>query len=1024
MPRSRDAQGFYLAAERFADECLRSGGSLFTPGQEIWTAVPVTELYERFVENPDEAKDVDFTAKLVGQLEGAPAAVYQLAAEMLYILLVPQHYDAATRRKQVDTVLAASPEPVELPDDLATAFEGGIASYGAALTRRFDQYVFLCEFVRAWVPSGPEERERLLSDASVFRDFVLQLPRKGASSQVEALLHMVFPDDFEPIVSVDVKGKIARAFADYSAEPSSAPIDQQLASIRAALEEEVGAGFDFYDDELRAVWDGAASTGRRAWIVRGERAYGANLVPRWIEEGFVSMGAADEGRIEPGMTVKEIIDLVQQARPEMTRQQLRGGATSGRYFASEISVGDYVLTRDGESVYIGRVTSDQEFVRDDQPGTARRRQVEWLNREEPLVWADLPKSLRERATNPNTVWELKGQVDVIQGLIGEEEDTADALWEPFLHWAQRLYEHESFDEEERDYKLVVGENMRLARQALLDGAEDWLPKLRRAFSSRNNLTSFYAHGRFLDWCSEDQHAGAAFLRDIWTQEAFDPATVSRLVTSWPDTPNSGTGNRLAILSVLLMGVDPLQHPPYKTMWVDKALGLLGLPTRGTAPIDEQVELEPEDVAGMLGVSGLSVRSFMRKEFPRAPEAKGTRYGPLPREQVDAIFEHFGRPSADSNEDAGRRYGSFLALLDEIVDRMRSRGTELRDRLDAQSLAWWITSAEPPVDWSEEEKEAFLMYQGQGVGPGSSEAPGELEALADELLLDPVEWLEDVVRLLEQKRQIIFYGPPGTGKTYVAQKLALYLAGNEEVRVRIVQFHPSYAYEDFVEGYRPTLEDGAAGFRLHDGPLKKLAADAGDDPDNIYVLVIDEINRGNVAKVFGELYFLLEYRDHELNLQYSDRPFKLPENLWVIGTMNTADRTIALLDTALRRRFHFVPFFPTKEPISGLLRRWLAREEKDDLLWLADVLDRANVMLEDEHAALGPSYFMVDELDEDWIETIWRHSILPTIEERYFTDAQRARSFELSALRDGAVPGAPGEATEPNEEDASGVPEGA
>ena len=143
-------------------------------------------------------------------------------------------------------------------------------------------------------------------------------------------------------------------------------------------------------------------------------------------------------------------------------------------------------------------------------------------------------------------------------------------------------------------------------------------------------------------------------------------------------------------------------------------------------------------------------------------------------------------------------------------------------------------------------------------------------------------------------------------------------------VKIVQFHPSYAYEDFVEGYRPHLHNGGQpGFRLVEGPLKRLALRASENPDVVHVLLIDEINRGNIAKVFGELYYLLEYRDEAIDLQYGGgQGFSLPKNLWLIGTMNTADRSIALIDAALRRRFYFVPFFPDQPPIRGLLRRWL------------------------------------------------------------------------------------------------------
>jgi 5-methylcytosine-specific restriction enzyme B len=166
-----------------------------------------------------------------------------------------------------------------------------------------------------------------------------------------------------------------------------------------------------------------------------------------------------------------------------------------------------------------------------------------------------------------------------------------------------------------------------------------------------------------------------------------------------------------------------------------------------------------------------------------------------------------------------------------------------------------------------------------------------------------------------------------------------------------------------------------------------------------VLIIDEINRANIARVFGELYFLLEYRDERISLQYSPDTFSLPGNLYIIGTMNTADRSIALIDAALRRRFYFYPFFPSEPPIKGLLRRWLA-EENPRMEDVADLVDRTNSMLDDQHAGIGPSYFMRDSLDEEWLELIWQHQIMPYLEEHFFGEPDRLSDFKLEHLRNG------------------------
>jgi hypothetical protein len=262
---------------------------------------------------------------------------------------------------------------------------------------------------------------------------------------------------------------------------------------------------------------------------------------------------------------------------------------------------------------------------------------------------------------------------------------------------------------------------------------------------------------------------------------------------------------------------------------------------------------------------------------------------------------------------------------------------------------------------------------------------------------PPEFVQKVLRLIDHRPQVVFYGPPGTGKTYFARALADYLARGGGT-VETVQFHPSYSYEDFIEGYRPRTIDGQLAYEIADGPLKRIALTAAERKDVDHVLLIDEFNRALVSKVLGELYFLLEYRGTELRLQYSDTPFTLPPNLVILATMNTADRSIALVDAALRRRFHFIGFYPDQPPVQGLLRRFLKNNKLEASLgWLPDAIDKANSMVVDRHVALGPSHFLDPKLTGDQVELIWEHSVMPYFEEQFLDEPDHLRRFELAAI---------------------------
>jgi 5-methylcytosine-specific restriction protein B len=220
-------------------------------------------------------------------------------------------------------------------------------------------------------------------------------------------------------------------------------------------------------------------------------------------------------------------------------------------------------------------------------------------------------------------------------------------------------------------------------------------------------------------------------------------------------------------------------------------------------------------------------------------------------------------------------------------------------------------------------------------------------------------------------------------------------------VSLVQFHPASSYEDFIEGLRPRLtEAGQVTYQVVPGPLVRIAELARANPDHRYVLVVDEINRANLPKVFGELLFLLEYRNEKARLIHRpDEPFGLPDNLWIIATMNTADRSIALIDAAMRRRFHFVPFFPHAGAMKDLLSNWL--KAKGGRTVVAQLLTAVNEeLLADvgEHLLIGPSHFMRTDLSDAALERIWTYNVFPLIEEQFWGDRENIERWRWSAVR--------------------------
>lgn len=331
--------------------------------------------------------------------------------------------------------------------------------------------------------------------------------------------------------------------------------------------------------------------------------------------------------------------------------------------------------------------------------------------------------------------------------------------------------------------------------------------------------------------------------------------------------------------------------------------------------------------------------------------------------------------------------AMLELNPEIEDDLASIVTsEIMTRIKG------VTTKMLPVEIDYEEYLAEKIVKEQEVFPYNSDFYSKVEFLHEVFIEE--EAYDSMVSLLEYKKNLILEGAPGVGKTYAATRLAYSILGCKDFdRVKIVQFHQSYSYEDFVVGFRPT----SLGFELSAGPFLDFCIKATKDRRK-HFFIIDEINRGNLSKIFGELLMLIESdkRHEKITLLYKNEEFSVPENVYIIGMMNSADRSLAIIDYALRRRFSFYQMFPAFN--SKGFKRNIEAVQSDRFTRIIRVMNELNEFICDDDSLgegyqIGHSYFcMKEKISDSLLKLIVNYEIIPILKEYWFDDKEKIEKW--------------------------------
>ena len=939
------------AAAEWRDKCLLQEKSIFS-SERIWTLSNVEQLVTHYVNNLDDG-DGGFLEKLEDQLSQATLEAKQLLGEMMWVMLLsPSNIGPVKKRENVDKILSWANVAVAADNEFySDEVLSGIGSGGTAYNNlRWRELVYFIRMMQAFLALGKDQREMLLGNRNVFAEWLEGIEDNEQRQLRHMLMYLLFPDTSERIFGSSDRIKIALAFTGRSKKElrglSARELDNLFIEIRAEQSKKYKTEeLDWYVSPLKGVW-------------RVGGLPGADEITK--EDVVEAIKEIDEaGYDHHAQSV--YYDLIYEDKPyppklvyslaykhntgeELDRNSFTGGEDTECF--KVLGKLGFQIVRKGSGI----------------------KEPESSGYEARKYWLVAPGSGASR-------WDEFYE----QGIIGLGWDRMGDLktYKTQDEIRQRLLEFDPDGSQSR-----VNDTL-----ALWEFATKMRPG--DIVIAKRGITEYLGYGVVeSDYFFDDERSEFKHIRRVdwkvkgtWAEDS-GKIVVKTLtdITKYPDYVEK---------LKRLIGIDqmPTNHEGVNHWWINAN--------------PKYWKIDDFEIGQEQSYTTHNEKGNKRQKYEYFTQVKPgdmvVGYESSPVKKVAAVFEIIRGLHVD-DEDGEEKISFVIRKIFPSSER----------------LSWSEVGNKPELAKCEvirnNQGSLFKLDKAEYDALVDTDSQTEYETYTFDDALNEVfveeEKLKNILYSLSNKKNLILQGPPGTGKTYIAKRLAYLLFGVKDAsRIEMVQFHQSYTYEDFIQGYRP---DGT-GFKLKNGLFYKFCKTARNDPSNKYVFIIDEINRGNLSKVFGELMMLIEADkrgpEWAIPLTYSDSSedaFYVPENVYILGLMNTADRSLAMVDYALRRRFAFVdlePGFGTQAfrqhmQSHGASSELIQRITKKMKL-INETIEKDSTNLGKGYC-IGHSFFCVAPhaggIDDGWYRQVVETEIAPLLKEYWFDDTSKAHSL--------------------------------